>query len=394
MKWPPKVPKTFPLTVVDRGYIARIAGKPRWICGRQSPEDALAIYHKKAASLTAGQEPLPEPELSNGIVTVHYILAKWLKVRQDDVRTNLLRPASYLQFRNSCKRIDRIIGHLSIGAVDSELVHQVFNRIAKADGVDAARRAVSHFATACADAAEFGWCRPIALGRRIKKLAARPKAKMAWKLHTPAEIRMIVDEIDRRIDTADGRSLSSWVQFKAMVLLALNGGYGAMELSELPKAVVDLDGAQIDYRRGKTGEDHIVPLWDRTVEALKPVLLQRPGDPLLFRTREGNPWCMAEVKTVNGKIGKRVTDRCNERYRDIAESLGIRTRGQGFYKLKHLHCTIADAAGDPHATFTLAGHALFGKKSSYVLVSQERVRRVVEFIESHLFNPKVDHPKQ
>jgi hypothetical protein len=61
MEWDDSRPKGSPLTPTPKGWMARIGRKPRWICGRKPHDEALAIYHRKAAAITSGQEPMPEP---------------------------------------------------------------------------------------------------------------------------------------------------------------------------------------------------------------------------------------------------------------------------------------------------------------------------------------------
>ncbi len=389
MVWPPNIPRGFPLTIVNRGYVARIAGRPRWICGKLPPKEALAIYHRKAAALTAGNVPLVEVKAVSGVVTLEYILKRWVIDRREDVRQGRLSISIWTQYQLSGKRINEIAGHYVADDLAPDHVRAIFDYLHDNHTADIARRSIGHLRTACQYAADMGWCRPVRLGRQIAKLAAAPKDRMKWKLNTADEVQRIFVEVDRLIAGADGRSLPSMEQFKAMLLLALNGGYGAKELADLPRDVVDLDNARIDFSRGKTGATHIVPLWSETVDALRPVIARRRSDALVFRTREGNPWCMSDPKLRNGKIvGKRITDRVNEVYKNVVAPMGLRIKGQGFYKFKHLHCTIADMAGDTQATFSLAGHLLPGAKSAYVKVGEDRLRKVVEFIHDHLFTQK------
>jgi integrase len=382
MDWPPKLPRDFPLTVTARGYVKRIAGRLKWIAGKVPPDDALAIYHRKAAALVSGHEPMPEPERFDGGMTVHEMLARWLLDRHRDATRGELTAGAFVQYKLSAKRIDGVIGHLPTDVVNPDMTRALYDRLAKQHGVDFAKRAIGHLRTAARHAADSDWVRPIRLGDKVvAKLASRPQARMKWKLYAPADIVKMLDALDAIIAKGDGRTRPSWCQMKAMILLALNGGYGARELGELPREVVDLAGRRIDYRRGKTKAGHVVPLWDETVEALKIVLEYRPGDDLVFRTREGHPWSRTTPIMKNGRIDKVMPiDNVNERFRQLVDKLGMRFEGQGFYKLKHLHATLADRAGDPHATFALAGHALPGAKSHYVDVGEDRVRKVVEYV--------------
>jgi integrase len=380
------------VTRSGRGYYARINGKPRWICGAaHTPEQAEAIYHRKAAQLTSGKNLLPAPAKVIGIITLHYVLGRWLKDCQLLMDAGKMSASAFMQYRRSAKRIDAVAGEMPIETVAPETAQGIFERISAEHGADAARRALAHLRTACRHAEDAGICAPVRLGRKmLTKLMSSERGSMKWQLYTPGQVQAILAEVDRLIREGDGRSVPSWTQVRAMILLALNGGYGAKELAELPRAVVDLERAHIDYRRGKTGAKHIVLLWPETVDALRAVLAVRVQDDLVFRTRQGGRWCVSEPKLKQGKPGIRITDHVNERFTELVKPLGLKIRGQGFYKLKHLHCSIADRAGDPHATFTLAGHELPGSKGHYVLVEEDRLRKVVEFIRAHLFNPSAD----
>lgn len=384
-KWSPKVPKGFPLTVTPRGYMKSIGGRSRWICGKVTPEEAITIYHRKAAAITSGGTVLPVKSTKDVAATMVWLFNKWLKQRLADADAKEITHGMYDEYRRSAKRITLHGGHILADDWTPDTTQQVYNAIRKTDGADAAKRAIGHLRTACRHAEEMKWCRPIAIGVKVvNKLSARPQATMQWKLYTPDQIRSIIDTQIESIRTSTPAYLPSRRQFLAMLYLALNGGYGAMELSQLPKAVIDLDIGYIDYRRGKTGQNHVVPLWPETVEALRPVLKQRPNDELLFRTREGNPWCRREVTRVGNRVKVQPIDNVKDRFDALVKPLGLKFAGQAFYKLKHLHATTADRAGDPHATFRLAGHGLPGAKGHYVDVGLDRVEKVVSFIRHEL----------
>lgn len=387
MDWPPTIPKGFPLTVTARGYVKTIDGKTRWICGRLPPSEALRVYHRKANAILGKQSPLPEsaPRRKTN-PTLHEILARWVKDLQGAAERGELRGSTWVQYRLSAKRIAAIAGHYLVRDITPDTTKGIYDRLAKAHGIDWAKRGIGHLRAACNHAADSGWCQPVRLGGRIvAKLASRPAVRMNWRLYTPAEVRRILAASLRNVRSGDRRAHAANVQLHAMLLLALNGGYGPQELSDLPRAVVDLERRRIDYSRGKTGAAHIVPLWDETVRALEWAMALRPGDALLFRTRNGNPWCMDKHVYRNGHLFKTSkTDNVNERFLELVEPLGLKFPRQGFYKLKHLHATTADRAGDPHATFALAGHELPGSKSHYVRVDEDRLRRVVEFVRQEL----------
>lgn len=382
--WPPKsLPRNFPLTIVKRGYMKRVAGKFRWICGKVSPAEALKVYHRKAAALVAGHKPLEAIQQPRGVVTLHYLLGRWVIDRRADAERGELSVGAFGQYFASANAIDEHAGHHVASDWTPDQTRELYNHLCNTRSVDFAKRAIDHLNAACRYAADQKWCAPVSLGSM--RLTARAKSVMKWRLYTPAEVRRIRDAIDKAIRDADGRGKPSLIQLRAMIYLALNGGYGAKELADLPRAVVDLDAKVINHRRGKTGADHIVPLWPETIRVLKPVLRERVGDELLFRTREGNPWCYAKPRYAGGKlVGRSSVDNVGERFKDLVTPLGLRIPGQNFYKLRHLFATTADQFIDTHAVSVLMGHALPGSRGHYIRVSDERLRAVVAFVRKKL----------
>ena len=58
--WRPELPPGFPLSLTDRGYVARIGGRTRWVCGRLPPAEALAVYRRMRGEAQAvdGRAPV------------------------------------------------------------------------------------------------------------------------------------------------------------------------------------------------------------------------------------------------------------------------------------------------------------------------------------------------
>lgn len=399
MDWPPTLPFNSPLTLHPRGYQARIAGKVRWVAGKVPYADAIKAYHRKAAALVSGRPaPPPEPKAipDGAIVTLHYVLNRWLLDRRADAQRGELRPGTFMQYKRSAKRLDDAAGHVPVDDFSPDKTRWVYDQVAAAHTVDVAKRSVAHLRDACRHAEEQGWCKPVRLGEKVvKKLVSRQAPVMKWRLYTPAEVRAILAEVDRRIARGH-HGVPTWRQMRAMILLALNGGFGSAELSELTKGQVDAAGGRLKHQRGKTGAEHFVPLWPETVEALAHVLAMRPGDDLLFRTREGNPWCRVTAKDerISNTGGN---DNVKWQFNQVTKAVGLRIKGQSFYKLKHLAGTTADAMTppDPHATYAVYGHKLPGSKGHYVDVGDERQRRVVEHVRHVLLLsplPEGPHP--
>ena len=56
---------------------------------------------------------------------------------------------------------------------------------------------------------------------------------------------------------------------KAMILLGLNGAFGAADLAALPRTAINANW--LTFARVKTGIDRRIPLWSETVEAIAEV---------------------------------------------------------------------------------------------------------------------------
>lgn len=396
MDWPPKMPQNSPLTLCARGYMARIAGRPRWIAGKVPHGDALAAYHRKASALLRGAKPLAvtAPAAAPAATTVHWLLGKYLLDRKADMERGELAAEGFDQIRRSCQRVDAILADHRTDAVNPSVFRALYDRLSTDHGTDAAKRAVGHFATACRHAMDHEWVGPMRLGKVGKLTGRSATTSPRWRLFTAGDLAKILREIDRRIALTggDGRAGHAWHQLKAGVLLALNGGYGSKECSDLTVGEVDVARGIIDHARGKTGKQHLVPLWAETIAALTPILsLREKPDDLVFRNRGGRPWNYSEMRTVDGKLRKFSDDTAKARFNDVLTALGMKVWGQSFYKLKHTFSTSASKAKDSDALALLMGHGLPGSRGHYVRVGEDRLREVVDAVRHELLSEYLNH---
>jgi integrase len=183
-----------------------------------------------------------------------------------------------------------------------------------------------------------GFAKPSRRVVRLNRAASKPK------MLTPAECRKLVD-------TASGPIL-------AMILLGLNCGFGQADCSELPANA--LAGSWLTFPRPKTGIHRRCWLWPETAKALAAAIRDRPAplDPahsgLAFITAHGRPW----VRYVDKGLDRRGvrSDAVIQEFRKVAEAAGVEVPG-GFYTLRHVFRTVADAARDRVAIDTIMGHA-------------------------------------
>ena len=194
------------------------------------------------------------------------------------------------------------------------------------------------------------------------------RAKQGVKLFTADEVRTLI--------AAAGQPL------KAMLLLAVNAGFGMADCGALPLSVLDLKAGWIDFPRPKTGIPRRCALWPETVEALKEAMAGRPApkDPadagLVFLTRQGRPWAKA---TASSPAVYKVST--------LVRRLGItRRKGLGFYTLRHVFRTVADGAKDQPAADHIMGHEVAHMSSVYREgIADERLKAVSDHVRKWLF---------
>ena len=418
MEWPPKnLPRDFPLTIHPRGYVKKGIG---WICGKKSPADALAIYHRKAIAAAQGKPAAPVPTGS-----VEEVAERWLAVKLADATAGQksrqtgkhdagdeisitfdhyakCRRAAVLFVDHICTAGAGQFAGMQVGAIPyGELTPDVFSDFGSAmrakNGRGFAARQCRLVMAMFRHADAEDWIdRPIKFGKRFVQMSKLPRPEKKQP-PTAEDVRQVLKHLHGKINRLEksagkgSQGIEPVTQLIAAIYLAINGGYGARDLAELPKdpSIVDLGDGVIDYRRGKTNQIRRVPLMPEAVEWLRRVWAFRPGDSLVFRTREGNPISREVVGERDGAVTVNNVDSLNQAYSKVLRTLKIKKPGNGFYKIKDLHCTLADECGDDRAARLLTGHAALQRdiRDVYVTVSIERQRKIVEYIRHSILQP-------
>lgn len=177
----------------------------------------------------------------------------------------------------------------------------------------------------------------------------KPDKAVLRRHRAKAGERMLeADQLRRVIDAAAA-------PLRAMVLLGLNGGLGNFDCSSLPTSALDLNAGWLDYPRPKTGIGRRVPLWPETIAAIREAISKRPAPAndewraLVFLTAIGTPWIRPDADYRS--------DHLTKRFIELLQKLGLHRKGLGFYTLRHVFRTVADAARDPAAIDLIMGHA-------------------------------------
>jgi integrase len=180
-------------------------------------------------------------------------------------------------------------------------------------------------------------------------------------------------------------------QLKAMILLAVNCGFGNTDLATLPLSAIDLDRGWVRFPRPKTGVDRKCWLWPETVAALGEVLASRKkpagfdGLGLVFINSRGSTW----VKAVD----EWRSDKVSIAFRTLLKRLGMHRKGLGFYSLRSTHRTVADGAKDPVACDVIMGRVDATMGGHYrQRVEDDRVKAVAEHVRRWLFPPPTKLP--
>jgi integrase len=174
------------------------------------------------------------------------------------------------------------------------------------------------------------------------------------------------------------------VQLRAMILLGVNAGFGNGDCATLPLPALDLGGGWVDYPRPKTGIARRCWLWPETVRALREVLAKRPqpkgeaGD-LVFVNSRGSGWI--HFTDAGGRI-----DNVTIQFGLLLKKLGMHRAGLGFYTLRHVFRTVADAARDPVAIDLIMGHTDPSMAAHYrERIDDARLWAVADHVHAWLF---------
>lgn len=366
----------FPLFIHARGYWAKkVRGKLHYF-GKVSEDPhgkgALVRWLEVKDDLLAGRTPRPK---SDGF-TVTNLCNHFLTAKNQLLTSGELSNRTWLDYKSSTDRLIEVFGgNRLVADLASGDFEKLRGQIAKTRGLVALGneiqriRSVFRYAYDAAlieHAVRFG---PL-FKRPSRKTIRAAKAKQPKKFYS-------ADDITRMLTTAP-------LQLKAMILLAINCGFGNSDCGTLPIRAVNLRTKWIDYPRPKTGAERRCPLWPETIEAIKAVIVKRkePTDEafkdLLFITKQGGSY---SKQNIDSPISKEFTK--------VLKALNLQQTGRGFYSLRHTFRTIADETRDQPACDHIMGHTSEHISNHYrELIGDERLIAVSEYVRTWLFGAK------
>jgi integrase len=384
---PAKPYEDFPLFPHNNGcWAKKIRGKLHYFGPWNDPDGALANYLKEKDDLHAGRTPRPDPQA----LTVKDAANAFLNAKQALLDAGELAERTWREYKRVC---DLLVSELGRTRLVSDLRAEDFARLrdlmagnwgpVRVGNVIQYVRSVFKFAF---DAELIQT--PVRFGpgfkRPAKKVIRLHKARQGPCMFEAEEIRWMLG--GALVPGKEGPELArAGMQLRAMILLAINCGFGNADCGTLPLSALNLERGWINYPRPKTGIPRRCPLWSETVAAIREALAKRPEPRkaehggLVFITKYGDTWNKGIEDSPISKETRKLLDR-----------LGINGH-RSFYALRHTFETIGGEAKDQIAVDHVMGHAREDMASIYrERISDERLRAVTDHVRAWLFGTPAD----
>jgi len=372
----PKKPRSdFPLFPHASGrWAKKVLGKFRYfgrVAHDPKGEAALKKWLDQKDELLAGRTPSSNVD---GL-TVKELANKFLNSKRLRVESGDLSPRTHADYLATCGRLVAAFGArrlvVDLTADDFERLRAA---IAKTWGPVAVGNEISRVRSVFRYAYEASLVdRPVRYGPEFKRPSKRvlrlARASKGPRLFEAAQLRRMIEQAE--------------VPLKAMLLLAINCGFGNSDCGNLELRHMDLHRGWINYPRPKTGIDRRCHLWPETIAAIRATLEARPTpkdkshEGLVFVTRVGGSWAKG---IADSPITKETTK--------LLDELQIRRPGLSFYAIRHTFQTIGDECLDQACVSAVMGHAPNSNDMASVYregVSDDRLRAVSNHVRGWLW---------
>lgn len=357
----------FPLTPrADGRWSKKVRGTVHTFCG--TAQEALDEYNRVRDDLFAGRTPRVK---GDGLI-MGDLCNRFLTAKQQQRDAGEITPRHWNNYKATT---DRLISHFGKNRLVTDLASDDFESLRAEASKTLGPVSLGNLITHIRVVFKYGYDaelidHPVRYGplfkRPSKKVLRLARAEKGKKLFTAEQIRKMIKK-------ADG-------QLGAMILVAVNCGFGNSDVGTMPLSSLDLTGGWLNYHRPKTGIDRRCPLWPETVVALRKVLADRPmpkqedAAELVFVTKYGASWAK---ETTDNPVTKE--------FRKLLDDLGLHRNGLGFYSLRHTFRTIADETRDQPACNSIMGHADASMADAYrEQISDERLRAVAKHVRTWL----------
>jgi integrase len=356
----------------------RVNGKLERIPG-DGWKEALEIYEAQAADLHAGTIPSATP----GALTLIELCNEFLKSKERKQAAGELSVRMFADYKDIKNLLVATFGEKRhIETLTARDFGKLREKMAEKWGPvrlgNSITRVKSFF--------KFGLDndlieKAIRYGSEFKKpdkaVLRKHRGNSVPKMIEPISLQKIIDAAEHPL--------------RAMVLLGLNCGFGNNDCATLPLTAINLETRWIYFPRPKTGIDRRCPLWPETVTAIQEAIQARPKPK--SDEDSGRTFISERGTAMVRALGSSRVDLVAIQFGKLLKSLGLHREGLGFYALRHVFRTVADAARDPVAIDIIMGHGDPSMGAHYrERVDDSRLRAVVDCVRGWLFG-KVDSNK-
>lgn len=353
MPKPQKPWPKYPLTPHKNGQFCKKINGKIWYFGSDS-DAALARYEAEVADIKAGRDPRQSQRHSG--LTIADICHRFIDWKKSEVASGDLSSRTLDDYERA---VSALLKHYGDDRSVTSITPSDWGQFAAENVTGAAStrtRLVTTIKTIFKFADEMELIpHPMRFGPMFR--AAKQKARRAEK-QAKGDLSLSADEINTLISRAND-------QWKAMIYLGINCGYGNADISQLTWN--RFDGQWVEYPRPKTLADRRAWLWPETRKAIAAHRKQAEStDGLVFVTKYGNPYGQY---AITGPFAK------------MLKTIDAKRPDVNFYSLRRTFQTVADGLEKPLATKAVMGHldtSMSGEYRQYV--SDANIRAVCQHV--------------
>ena len=399
---PAKPYPEFPLFPhATKRWAKKIRGKFVYFGPWDDPDAALQKYLDQRDDLHAGRTPR---STGDGL-TIAGLCNQFLNAKAAMMKNGELAEITFRNYHRSCRRIIDVLGKTRlVDDLRADDFAELRAALAETLGLASLKTEIQSIRVVFKFAFDQRLIQqPINFGqsfnkpsRKVLRQARQQNQKNGKRMFEADELRRILDALDGNVEgevlknhklTSEYKIIPANPVMKAMVLLAINTGFGQSDIANLPQSAFNFDAGWIDYPRSKTATERRIPLWPQTIDAIQAAIHARPkpkdakDEDLVFLTGHGWRWVMiAESKMRTWK------DSITKSFGNLLTRLGLKRPGLNFYAIRHTFETIGGESKDQVAVNSIMGHVDNSMAGVYrERISDERLQAVTETVRGWLW---------
>jgi integrase len=315
------------------------------------PDEALKEYHRLSLREPQPERPPPAPPLSAKDLANRFVAAQQANWRNPNVTLRC--------YREWLGRFLKDHPRLQAGSFTAEAFAS-WKLTLRARGY--AAETINHFLNSVramfAFAEQTGLIEKAPPLRRVKNERRPIPGGPDKPLYAPGQVQSLLQGADR--------------QMHAMILLALNCGFGPKDLRDLNWS--HFDGDRVTLPRSKTGICQTFLLWPDTIHALEQVRQER-AQKAAKAARRGKVRSDSGYAFITYFWQPWNKDAVGEQFRKLCKKVGVPC--YGFYRLRHCASTAMSLVATPHVHRKFMRHAQLQQQVTYTHTPDEEVDTAV-----------------